>query len=564
MGARTVRRPAEERALRRLLYTFPVSTRRVRAGWVRVLVGVVVGVWAAGAGAQTAPTADAGAAHEGGGRVVLVLPFENRSGQPGLDWVSESFPDTLDQRFASAGFLTISRDDRLYALDHLGLPADFRPSRATTIRMAQTLDANFVVVGNFTVQGGRMEVQAQVLDTDRLRMSAPLADSAELGRLLDVENAEAWKLAREMDPGFRVSQQTFLAASAGVKLSAFENYIRGTTAVQPPERVKRLQAAVADAPNYPAALLALGKAQYGQRQYEEAATTLAKVPASDRRALEAGFYRGLARFNQNKYAEAEAAFGFVASQLPLPEVVNNQGVAASRQGKDAAPLFQRASGADPNDPDYHYNLAVALLRRGDTAGATKELTETLRLRPQDAEAKQLQSRVGMGKAAVGSEDSGFQAVERIRRTFSETSFRQAAFQMDQMRMMRIAALPAPERATQLTDAGREYLQQGLLPEAEQEFQSAIAADPANAGARASLAQVREQSGDTEAAKAEAQASLRLKPNVAAYLVLSRLELRDGQLGAAASDVGNALKLEPSNTAAQGMRQALAARGQPIP
>lgn len=131
-------------------------------------------------------------------------------------------------------------------------------------------------------------------------------------------------------------------------------------------------------------------------------------------------------------------------------------------------------------------------------------------------------------------------------------------------MMRIAALPAPERATQLTDAGREYLQQGLLPEAEQEFQSAIAADPANAGARASLAQVREQSGDTEAAKAEAQASLRLKPNVAAYLVLSRLELRDGQLGAAASDVGNALKLEPSNTAAQGMRQALAARGQPIP
>ncbi len=522
----------------------------------------------AGAGASAQGAADVSAGREGGGRVVLVLPFENRSGQTGLDWVGESFPDTLDQRFASAGFLTISRDDRLYALDHLGLPAEFRPSRATTIRMAQTLDANYVVLGRYTVQGGRMEVTAQVLDVDRLRMSPLLVDSAELPRLLDVENATAWKLARAMDPGFRVSQQTFLAASAGVKLSSFENYVRGTTAVQPAERVKRLELATQESPNYAAALLALGKAQYAQRQYEEAATTLGKVPASDRRVLEAGFYRGLARFNATKYAEAEAAFGFVASRLPLPEVVNNQGVAASRQGKDAAALFQRASTADPNDPDYHYNVAVALLRRGDGTGAQKELVEVLRLRPGDGEAKQLQGRVGMGKAAVGSGngvgDSAYEAAERIRRSFSETSFLQAAFQMDQMRLARMAALPGPERATQLTDAGREYLQQGLLPEAEQEFQSAIAADPTNAGAHASLAQVREQSGDGAAAKGEAQASLRLNPNATAYLVLSRLELREGQLGAAASDVGNALKLEPANTAAQGMRQALAARGQPIP
>lgn len=530
--------------------------------WVGValLLGAGATGWSQGAG-DAAP-----AGHEAGGRVVLVLPFENRSGQAGLDWVGESFPDTLDQRFASAGFLTISRDDRMYALDHLGLPAEFRPSRATTIRMAQTLDANFVVLGRYTVEGGRIEVTAEVLDVDRLRMSPLLVDSAELGRLLDVENATAWKLARAMDPGFRVSQQTFLAASAGVKLSAFENYVRGTTAVQPAERVKRLQQATQEAPNYAAALLALGKAQYAQRQYEEAAATLGKVPATDRRVLEAGFYRGLARFNATKYAEAEAAFGFVASRLPLPEVVNNEGVAASRQGKDATALFQRASAADPNDPDYHYNVAVALLRRGDNAGAQKELAEVLRLRPQDGEAKQLQARLGMGRAAVGSatDASGFQAVERIRRTFSETSFLQAAFQMDQMRLMRMAALPGPERATQLTDAGREYLQQGLLPEAEQEFQSAIAADPTNAGAYASLAQVREQSGDAAAAKGEAQASLRLKPNATAYLVLSRLELRDGQMGAAASDVGNALRLEPANTAAQGMRQALAARGQPIP
>ena len=86
-----------------------------------------------------------------GGRVVLVLPFDNRSGQTSSRWIGESFPDTLNQRLTSAGFLTITRDDRQYALDHLGLPVDFRPSRATTIRIAQTLDADFVIVGSYTV-----------------------------------------------------------------------------------------------------------------------------------------------------------------------------------------------------------------------------------------------------------------------------------------------------------------------------------------------------------------------------------------------------------------------------
>ena len=123
--------------------------------------------------------------------------------------------------------------------------------------------------------------------------------------------------------------------------------------------------------------------------------------------------------------------------------------------------------------------------------------------------------MGLGKAAggwdsaaasgaAGGAASGFQTAERIRRSYSETSVLQAAFQMDQMRLMRLGTLPAAERAAQLTETGREYLQQGLLPEAEQEFQNAIAADPANASAYASLAQVREQSGDATAARTAAQ------------------------------------------------------------
>jgi tetratricopeptide (TPR) repeat protein len=509
---------------------------------------------------------------ETGGRVVLVLPFDNRTGQTNLAWVGDSFPDTLNQRLTSAGFLTITRDDRQFALDHLGLPVDFRPSRATTIRIAQTLDADFVIVGSYAVSNDRIAVQAQVLEVNKLRLSQPLEDSSELPRLFDVENAIAWKVARQIDPHLNVAEQTFLAASGGVQLSAFENYIRGTDATTSQERIKRLQMAIQDTPNYPAALLALGKAEFAQRNYDGAALTLAKIPHTDRRALEANFYIGLGRFNSAKYADAESAFAFVASRLPLPEVVNNQAVASSRQGHDAVPLFQRASTADPNDADYHYNLAVALLRKGDFAGAQREIDLALKLRPADTEAAELKASIGAGRHITPSTKSpadataptDFAPLERIRRTYSEASFRQAAFQLDQMRAARLATLPPAEQAAQYTQLGHDYLAQGLIPEAEQEFQAAIAADASSAAAHAGLAQVRERSGSPADARAEAQTSLNLHPNVPAYLVLARLDLSANEMASSAANVSKALQLEPKDTAAQGMRQALQARGQSLP
>jgi tetratricopeptide (TPR) repeat protein len=504
------------------------------------------------------------------GRLVLVLPFENRSGDPSINWIADSFPDTLDRRLNSSGFLTITRDDRQFALDHLGLPIDFKPTRATTIRIAQTLDADYVIVGNYTVSSGRISVQARVLEVKQLRLSNPLEDSSELPKLFDCENAIAWKVARQIDPKFPVALQTFLSAPGGAKLSAFENFIRGIESTSSVDRIKRLQAAVNEAPDFAAALLALGKAQYQARQYDQAAATLVKVPANDRVTLEANFFLGLARFNSAKYAEAQKAFELVAARLPLPEVLNNEAVAQSRQGKDAVALFRQASAADPNDPDYHFNLGLAILRQGDPARAQPEIDTALKLRPSDTEATELKSRIAANLHLTGTPLStaiaagGFEPLERIRRTFSEASFRQAAFQLDQVRAMRLATLPPAEQATQYTQLGNDYLAQGLVPEAEREFQAALAADPKSFAARAGIAQVREHSGADNEARSESEASLKLQPNVAAYMVLARLDLKQNNLTGAATDVTSALKLDPKNGPAIGMKQQLISRGQSIP
>ena len=495
-----------------------------------------------------------------GGRVLLVLPFDNRSGQANLDWIGESFAETIDQRLSSAGYLTISRADRDYALDHLGLPLGFRPSRATTLRIAQTLDAEYVVVGRFNLVNGNVQAEAQVIQVNQLHMSAPVKESNSLQRLLDLENSVAWRCAREIDPHFSVAVSTFQAASQNVRLDAYENYIRGIVAQSSEERIKRLKAAVAAQPNYTAAVLALGRAQFAARDYDAAAATLAKVPPTDRAALEANFYRGLARFNYAKYAEAESAFAFVGNRLPLPEVVNDQGVAQARQKKDGTALLQRASMADPQDPDYHYNIAVSLRRRGNLPQARAEAEQAVKLRPQDTEAKLLAGVL----AGTTPAPAGYDPQERIRRTYSEAGVRQAAFQLDQMREAKNESLPPAARAITLAQSGQEYLSNGLLLEAEREFQQAIAADPRSPEAHLGLALVRERSANATEARAEAQQSVSLKPTVAAYLLLARLDMQANQLPASAQDTANALHMEPNNAAAIAMRQALQSRGQALP
>ena len=500
------------------------------------------------------------------GHVVLVLPFENRSGNASLNWIGDSFPDTLDSRLNSSGFLTISHDDRTYAYDHLGLPKDFRPSRATTIQIARQLDANFVILGTYTVADNRIQVQARALSIDGLRLSSSVDDSADMPRLIDAENAIAWKVARAIDPRFNISESTFLAARGSIPLTALEDYIRGTDATSPAERLQRLKAAVGVSPNYAAAVLALGKEQYTERNFADAATTLTKVPQDNPLALEAGFYLGLARFNTANYAGAQTAFAFVAGHLPLPEVINDEGVALSRQSKDAVALFQQAATADPSDEDFHYNLALAFFRRGDVTSALNEVYLALKLKPNDNEALELERQLkaaAPGSRLPATDAQGFGPVERIIRAYSETSYRQAAFQLSQVRAMRMAGLPPAQQAAEYSALGRESLNGGLLPQAESDFQSALSADPKSAAAHAGLAEVRERSNEAKTARDEATASLRLQPNAPALLVLARLDVNANALGLAADEVSQALQLDPQNGSAQILKRALAARGQAV-
>ncbi|MFP5229609.1 MAG: tetratricopeptide repeat protein [Acidobacteriota bacterium] len=528
----------------------------------------------AGVRAQEAADTKPASPAEPHGRLVLVLPFENRTGDKALDWIGSAFPDVLNRRLNSAGFLTIGRGDRLYAFDHLGLPLNLEPTRATAIRIAQTLDADYVVFGHYTrgTNPGTnfIDAEAEILDISGLHLGTPIDQQGDADHLLQTINRLAWQVTKQLDPEYGVEEQTFIAADENLHTEAFRNYIQGLVADDPKEQISHLREAVRLAPGFPQAWLALGRAYFSDEDYDEAATTLGHLPADDPNALEADFYRGLAFFYTGNYRQAEDAFAFVSTRLPLPEVVNNQGVAASRRDKDAGALFEQAIAADPRDPDYHFNLAVALAQRKDTAGALKQLEETLTLRPGDTEAQAFAQQLKSPQAAGPNPDPGHAVADtqgpltRIKRSYSEAGFRQAAFEMEQLEQMRLASLAPTDRAAALVKEGDQLFQRGLVLEAEREYREALKADAQSALAHAGLAAVKERDGESDAARQEAHTSIRLAPNVSAYLVLARLDLQANQLSAAASDVSEALKVDPESPSAKGMKLALERRGQTLP
>jgi tetratricopeptide (TPR) repeat protein len=512
-------------------------------------------------------------------RLLLVLPYENKTGQPNLDWIGEAVPEILNQRLAAAGFLPISRIDRQYALTHLGLPANFEPSRATAIRIAETLDADYIVVGSYTLQGQRFTTNTQILNVNMLQLGQPMQQEADMTRLLEVLNSTAWRVARALDPQYSVSQSTFVAAGADLRLDGFENYIRGLVDPNAADRIRHLKDAVQISPKYSSAWLALGLAYFGDQQYDLASTALGHLPKSDPNALLGEFYRGLAFFYTGNYAKAEDAFGFIAGQLPLSEVLNNQGVALSRRGQDGSSFYRRAVANDAEDADYQFNLAVSLSRKGDRAGAIAAITEALKLRPQDSEAQTFAAHLRSQGPSNPAQASTFTPppvnsalavtdptatsgpLERIKRNFNDASFRQAAFAMEQMESVRLDAMTPAVHAAELTSEGRRYLGEGLILEAEREFQAALALDNANAAAHAGLAEVRERDGDDQIARQEALASVKIKPNATAYIVLARLDMAASQNRAAANEVQQALALDPGNTTARTLQQTIQSREQ---
>lgn len=504
------------------------------------------------------------------GQTVLVVPFENQSKAPGLEWIGDSFPELLQERLDSPTLYVIPREDRVRAYDRIGIPLELRASRPTIYRIAEQLDVDYVVVGEYNFDGRTFTTTAQLLDMRRQHLLPEISQSGPLPQLIDVQTELAWEILHRLFPSL-TSRETYLAQAQPVRLDAFENYIKGVIAPSPEEQIEHLREAVRLNPAYSEALLKLGEIYYRQRQYDQAINSLSKIPQTDSVALEAHFYLGLAMYSRGDFSRAETAFEFVAERLPLSEIYNNLGVVADHRDRAVATEdFRKAIAEDSNDADYHFNLGVELYRSGDFAGASKQLRESVSLNPQDNEAKTLLDSIGAVSPGLRGVVTASVRIplERIRTTYDESSFRQLALKISAAAEQKLARADAHTHAQFHVERGSQLLKQGFLDEAEREFREAIALNSSNSDAHAGLARVLEGSGRSLEARTEAEEALRLRPSAEALLLLARLDLRENRTGTAAEEIDRALRLEPANTAALALKRTVAAKlaqeAQPLP
>ena len=99
---------------------------------------------------------------------------------------------------ASRQIYIISREDRIFAFDHAGIPGAAHPSRATTYSVAEQMDADYVVFGDYDFDGKTFTAKAQLLDMKKLRLAPTVQSSGPLTSLIDIQTDLAWQLLNQL------------------------------------------------------------------------------------------------------------------------------------------------------------------------------------------------------------------------------------------------------------------------------------------------------------------------------------------------------------------------------
>jgi tetratricopeptide (TPR) repeat protein len=494
-------------------------------------------------------------------RTMVVIPFENLSPTPGLEWLGESFPEAFHEQLNSPVLYVDSREERLRACDRQGIPSGVHPSRATLYRLAEQMDVDYAVLGSYKYDGALLAATAQLLDMRAQKLLPAATESGALADLGNLQSALAWDLLRQIRSDFSESKEKYIASIAPVRLDAQENYVRGMLAATADEKVQHYHEAARLNPDYAQAWLELGKTYYAQRDYEPAISALSQIKPSSAVAREANFYLGLAAYAHGDFAKSDSAFEFVAARLPLAEVYNNLGVVAARRSqKKAADYFARAIQDDPSDADYHFNLGVTLSQTGDRSGAARELRAALDHRPNDTDARMLLDSLAPPAGSIVPASSSSKApIERIKYNYEEDTFRQMTTQMGSWAEQRFAQSDPHTHARYHIELGKELLARGFTADAEAEFRHAAAVDPSSTAPLTALADDYDARGDLAGARAEAEAVLRIRESAEAYLILARLDLKENKTEAAAQNINRALQLEPGNSTGQDLKRTLAAK-----
>jgi tetratricopeptide (TPR) repeat protein len=345
---------------------------------------------------------------------ILVMPFENVKREARIFWLTEASAVLLTEDLNALGANAITRQERMQAFERLQVPPVAALTDATVIRIGQLVGASQVVVGSLRLEDDALVVQARSIALDTGRVQADVTDRGALPELFGTFA----RVARRLAPPSATSSEELEKMHPPV--AVFEDFIKGVLAETPATAIKYLNDALARQPSFDQARVALWDVYAEQGDHVRALAAVLPVPAGSRWARQARFLAGLSQLNLKKHDEAFATFKALADADPAPTVLNNLGIVQLRRGGTSQTglptfYFNKAAQADPDDPDYVFNLGYTYLLDRDPQAAIYWLREAVRRNLADGDAHFV---LGAALAAGGNANEATRERELARRLSS--------------------------------------------------------------------------------------------------------------------------------------------------
>jgi tetratricopeptide (TPR) repeat protein len=473
-------------------------------------------------------------------------------------WISEAVADELPRALAELGVDVVERYDRLRVQERLGLPA-VRMSRATSIRVAESLGAIRLVTSTVEREGTEIGLKVRLVDIRRGTLAAPLVARGPREALPDLIAGLAFDIALTGPTSPARSREVLVAMRKGVPFEAWKAHAEALAASLPTESAKGLRRALQLFPAYEEARLDLARQQLEERDYAAALATLSRGEHGGKARRAARFAEGVALLGLGRYAESAALYAELKQSSPTPGVLANEGAALLRLKKRESPAsapLRQAVEREPGALDLPASLGFALLHEEEPAAAAFFLRVAIRRDPRDSAARLLSSWALRLAGRTTEADEEWRELQGLTDAFAALQKPDLQRRFERVMPSEGGVVLAPEARADAEQApphearGEKLLLEGDMAEASAELLRATVLEPFDGRAHLLLARALRGRGDVVRAEEELRTSLYCREDPAARLELADLLLARGRGAEARAEAARVLAVEPANAAAR--------------
>ena len=326
-----------------------------------------------------------------GGPVVVVPP--EGPGGTGAGWIGAAVAETLPRALQRAGVPSVPGIDRQRAQEALGVPGG-SATRATAIRVAESLGASRLVVGSWDLQGADLTLSLRLLDARRGTLSAPLVARGPLAGLGRAVHALAWDVALAGPRPPAGTREALMGARTACRSRRCGHSARGWPDATPPPGSPASAARWRSHPPTTRPRWRCHASWWTRAGSTRPARPPLACPGARPSPATRVFSTGWPCSALGRDREADVLFADLVAQQASAAALGNRAVARLRQGpaaSGASTLLRQAVEAEPASVELPFDLGWALLVEGEADAAAFWLKGAVRRDPGDAQGRLLLS-----------------------------------------------------------------------------------------------------------------------------------------------------------------------------